>query len=51
LESAGIGISKIEAKGEVYSLKYLRDFPGAYFEGCCGFALGNTSSSDLWLEN
>jgi hypothetical protein len=29
----GIGISKIEAKGEVYGLQRLRDFPGAYVQG------------------
>ena len=28
----GIGISKIEAKGEVYGLERLRDFPGAYIQ-------------------
>jgi hypothetical protein len=28
----GIGISKIEAKGEVYGLRHLRDFPGAYVQ-------------------
>jgi len=26
----GIGVSKIEAYGEIYGLEYLRDFPGAY---------------------
>src|SRR3954449_10119655 len=29
----GIGLSKIEAKGEVYGLERLRDFPGAYIQG------------------
>ena len=47
----GIGVSKIEAKGEVYGLKRLRDFPGAYVQGRAGFALGNTSAGDLWLQN
>jgi len=47
----GIGLSKIEAKGEVYGLQRLRDFPGAYVQGRYGFALGNTSSGDLWLQN
>ena len=47
----GIGISKIEAKGEVYGLKRLGDFPGAYIQGRSGFALGNTSAGDLWLQN
>jgi hypothetical protein len=47
----GIGISKIEAKGEVYGLERLRDFPGAYIQGRAGFALGTTSTGDLWLKN
>jgi hypothetical protein len=47
----GIGISKIEARGEVYGLQRLRDFPGAYVQGRYGFAVGNTSAGDLWLQN
>jgi hypothetical protein len=47
----GIGLSKIEAKGEVYGLQRLRDFPGAYVQGRYGFALGNKSAGDLWLQN
>jgi hypothetical protein len=47
----GIGISKIEAKGEVYGLKRLGDFPGADVQGRSDFALGNTSAGDLWLQN
>ena len=51
LDVGGIGISKIEAKGEVYGLKRLSDFPGAYVQGRYGFALGNASTGDLWLKN
>jgi hypothetical protein len=47
----GIGISKIEAKGEVYGLQHLRDFAGAYAQGRYGFAVGNASAGDLWLQN
>ena len=47
----GIGLSKIEAKGDVYGLQRLGDFPGAYVQGRYGLALGNTSTGDLWLEN
>ena len=47
----GIGVSKIEAKGEVYGLQRLRDFPGAYVQGRYGVALGTKSVGDLWLEN
>jgi hypothetical protein len=47
----GIGLSKIEARGEVYGLHRLRDFPGAYVQGRYGFAVGNASAGDLWLQN
>src|ERR1700730_9585896 len=47
----GIGVSKIEAKGEVYGLQRLRVFPGAYDQGRYGVALGTKSVGDLWLEN
>lgn len=47
----GIGISKIEARGEVYGLNRLSDFPGAYVQGRYGFALGNASGGDLYLKN
>ncbi len=47
----GIGISKIEAKGEVYGLNRLSDFPGAYAQGRYGFALGKTSAGELRLRN
>jgi len=47
----GIGVSKIEAKGDVYGLQHLRDFAGAYVQGRYGFALGTASAGDLWLQN
>jgi hypothetical protein len=47
----GIGISKIEAKGEVYGLQHLRDFPGSYIQGRYGIALGTRSTGDLLLKN
>jgi hypothetical protein len=47
----GIGISKIEAKGEVYGLERLRDFPGSYIQGRYGIALGTRSTGDLLLKN
>jgi hypothetical protein len=47
----GIGVSKIEARGDVYGLKRLRDFPGAYIQGRYGLAIGTASTGDLWLEN
>ena len=47
----GIGVSKIEARGEVYGLQRLDDFAGAYAQARYGFALGTTSAGELWLQN
>jgi hypothetical protein len=47
----GIGASTISAAGEVYKLNSLAQFPGAYAQGRYGFALGNRSGGDLWLQN
>jgi hypothetical protein len=42
---------KIEAKGEVYGLARLRDFPGLYIQGRYGLALGTRSTGDLLAKN
>ncbi len=47
----GLGASTIDATGEVYGLKTLSQFAGSYVQGRYGFALGTTSSGDLWLKN
>ena len=47
----GIGASTIDAYGEVYKLPNLAAFPGAYGQAGYGFALGEKSGGDLWLEN
>jgi hypothetical protein len=47
----GMGLSTVDARGEVYGLKALDEFPGTYAEARYGFALGTTSSGDLWLES
>src|SRR6202035_3982884 len=47
----GIGISKIEAKGEVCGLKRLRVFPRSHIRGGYGLALGTRSTGDLLLKN
>ena len=47
----GIGVSTIDAKGEVYNLARLSDFPGAYGEGRYGAVAGTASVGDLWLRN
>lgn len=47
----GIGVSTISAEGEVYKLNSLANFPGAYAQGRYGFAIGNKSAGDLWMQN
>jgi hypothetical protein len=47
----GIGASTINAQGEVYGLKQVSDFPGAYAQGRYGAVIGNASAGDLWLQN
>jgi hypothetical protein len=47
----GIGASLISAEGEVYKLNSLANFPGAYAQARYGFALGEKSAGDLWLQN
>ena len=47
----GIGVSTIDARGEVYDLRSLKDFPGTYAQGRYGFAIGEASAGDLWLKN
>jgi hypothetical protein len=47
----GIGASTLNASGEVYGLNSVADFPGAYAQGRVGFAFGNSSGGDLWLQN
>ncbi|MGK9231619.1 hypothetical protein KXS07_08310 [Inquilinus limosus] len=47
----GIGVSTIDATGEVYDLRRVSDFEGAYAQGRYGFAVGEESGGDLWLQN
>lgn len=47
----GVGISQIKAKGEVYSLDDLADFPGVYGQVSTGWAAGATKSGGMWLQN
>ena len=47
----GIGLSTIEATGEVYNLRDLEQFPGTYGQARYGFAIGTASAGDLWLQN
>jgi hypothetical protein len=47
----GIGASTISAEGEVYKLNSLQSFPGTYGQARYGFAIGDKSAGDLWLQN
>lgn len=47
----GIGASRMEATGEVFNLPDVSRFPGAYARARYGFAVGQTSRGELWLQN
>lgn len=47
----GFGASTIEATGEVYRLKRLADFPGAYSQVRYGAVAGTASAGEMWLNN
>jgi hypothetical protein len=51
LGGGGVGISTIDASGEVYNLTDVAHFAGAYGEGRYGAVVGDASTGDLWLEN
>jgi hypothetical protein len=47
----GFGVSKMQASGEVYNLKELGQFPGAYGQARYGVAAGDRSAGEMWLQN
>ena len=47
----GIGLSTVNASGEVYNLRELAQFPGTYGQARYGFAIGASSAGDLWMQN
>ena len=47
----GIGLSTIDATGEVYNLRDLAQFPGTYGQARYGFAIGTASAGELWMQN
>ncbi len=47
----GFGASSIHAYGEVYNLKSVADFAGAYGQARTGIAAGTVGGGELWLEN
>lgn len=47
----GVGFSKMQADGQVYDLKDIRQFPGAYAQGRAGAVAADKSMGSLWLQN
>ncbi|MEI6202389.1 MAG: hypothetical protein WCP68_10600 [Enhydrobacter sp.] len=47
----GFGASKMQATGDVFNLKELRQFPGAYGQARYGIAVADKSTGELWLQN
>jgi hypothetical protein len=47
----GFGVSKMQATGDVYNLKELRQFAGAYGQARYGAAAGDKSTGEMWLQN
>jgi hypothetical protein len=47
----GIGVSTVDAAGEVYKLRNLSQFAGSYAQASYGFVVGSTSGGDLWMQN
>jgi hypothetical protein len=47
----GLGISEVDAEGEVYNLTDLAAFPGAYAQGQYGVVAADASAGDIWLKN
>ena len=47
----GFGASTVEAEGDIFNLDSLEMFPGAYAQARYGYALGQASAGELWLQN
>ena len=47
----GFGVSKMQAYGDVFNLRELRQFPGAYGQARYGMAAGDQGGGEMWLEN
>ena len=45
-----LGFTKVDAQGEVYNMKSVADFPGAYVQGSADWAAGS-GEGVLWLTN
>jgi hypothetical protein len=47
----GVGVSELDAEGEVYNLTNVAEFAGAYAAGQYGAVVGRASAGDMWLKN
>ncbi len=47
----GFGVSKMQAYGDVYDLKDIQQFSGAYGQARYGAVAGDKSTGEMWLEN
>src|SRR5215472_15791118 len=47
----GIGVQTMTATGNVYHLKDVSQFDGAYAQGRAGITLGSSDNGGLWLQN
>ncbi len=47
----GFGVSKMQATGDVFNMRELKQFPGAYGQARYGAVAGNKSTGELWLQN
>ena len=47
----GFGVSKMQATGDVFDMRELKQFPGAYGQARYGMAVGGKSTGELWLQN
>ena len=47
----GIGVSQINAVGEVYDMNSIDQFPGVYGQARAGYAIGYKGDGHLWLQN
>jgi hypothetical protein len=47
----GIGVSRLEARGDVYDLHRLEDFAGLYGQARLGIAVANKGGGYMWLTS
>jgi hypothetical protein len=47
----GIGVTKLEAVGQVYNMKGVSEFSGMYSAVRTGYALADKGNGKLWLQN